>query len=88
MITSIFSLLDTGIVAGHDHIAAEDLCALIELAELEVTVTVDTRIRCASVLIAVDELADDFLFEFFLEVKDLVRDAEVHADRTCIFHVI
>ena len=82
------SLLDPRIVAGHDHVAAEDLRALIELAELEIAVTVDAGIRSPSVLITVHELVHYLLPEFILKIKNIVRDAEVHADRPCIFDII
>ena len=88
MIATVVSFFDTRIVARDDHVALKDLRALIELSELEIAVTVDTGIRGPSVFVGINELADDLFLEFFLEVENVIRDAEVHADRTCVFHVI
>ena len=81
-------LLDAGVVAGDDDVAAKGLGAVIELLVLHIAVTIDARIRGAALLVGPHEAFDDLTVEVFGKVKDIVRHAEARRDLAGILGIL
>jgi len=76
-------LLDAGVMSGGHGVEAENVSALEESIELEMTVALDARIGCDPAGVIGDVRVDDVTMEIVGEVEDQMIDSELlgHAPR-------
>ena len=77
-------LLSACIVTACDIFTAKFSCLIEKGGEFQETVTVDTRVRCASVKISICELIDDAFVEFLLHGKYVIKHAETCGNTSSI----
>src|SRR5437762_2778714 len=75
-----FVTSNAGIVSRRDNGTAKRIAPLTQLTKLDLTVAVNTWIRCTAACVRIDELVDDLTLKGSLEIKDIVRNAYSRGD--------
>ena len=67
---------DGRVVTGANSIESKSKRLLEQSRKLDALVASHARIRCAARFVFGNEIVDDFFFELFAEIPDIVRNAE------------
>ena len=77
-----------GIMSCDDHITFQSPGPLVEVGELQMTITFDTGIWGKASQIAVDKRINDLIPKIFLKVEDIIGNPQLIGHTSGIFHII
>ena len=94
IVTTLFEIkpavffLNNCIVTCYNIIEAELVHTLKKLFKLQISVTINTRIRSSAVFISSDKLIYNFFLKFVFKIKNVIRHRKTACNSSCIFNIV